>query len=88
MQTDLIKRGEVLKIINEHRNNFNQMEEEIMKLECAYDMERVVEELEKAEEKAKEKYNSSFELHQEEFWRGRMTLATEMIRNIRNGGKE
>lgn len=90
MQTDLIKRGEVLKIINENRGNFNQMEEEIMKLECAYDVERVVAKLEQQAEQYKRRALELVEkstnagIHN----KGKSLSYEHAIEIVRNGGKE
>lgn len=86
MQTDLIKRGEVLKIINEHRGNFNQMEEEIMKLECAYDVEKVIEKIVTLHEEGHCLNEDELECVLDKSCNDCFREQVEKI--IRNGGKE
>ena len=52
----------------------------------AYDIEKVVAELEEEHKKAFGKYREAFELYREEFWRGRMSGLTSAIEIVRKGG--
>ena len=54
----------------------------------AYNVEKVVAELDVKARKSLEKYKESFELFQEEYWRGNMNGYGNAIEIVRNGGKE
>ena len=54
----------------------------------AYDVEKVVAELEGEDRKANQYRIDAIALHNEEFWRGRQTGLLKAIELIRNGGKE
>ena len=52
----------------------------------AYDVEKVVAELEEEHENADGEYKKSFELYREEFWRGRKGGLRKAITIVRKGG--
>lgn len=54
----------------------------------AYDVEKVVEQLEEEDRKANQYRIDAIALHNEEFWRGRQTGLLKAIEIVRNGGKE
>lgn len=97
MQNDLISRQAVIGIIHkeiertnsyaEHETQIN-IEMAVKELPTAYNVEKVVAELEELEGKANEYRTDAIELHNEEFWRGRQTGLLKAIGIVRNGGKE
>ena len=63
-------------------NNINL----IRSMPTAYDIEKVVAELEKEHENADGEYKKSFELYREEFWRGRKGGLRKAIEIVKRGG--
>ena len=94
MQNDLISRSVLIEWITS-RNDIvldKYTEEAVVRViedqPTAYNVEKVVEELDEKARKSLEKYKESFELYQEEYWRGNMNGYGNAIEIVRNGGKE
>lgn len=66
--------------------DYNHFIEMVNAQPTAYDVEKVVAELEEQKQKADEEYKESFELYHAEFWRGRKGGLRKAIEIVRKGG--